>query len=82
VDVLFRSSAKFAGKNAIRILLTGMGNDGAQGLLEIKEAGVHTVTQEKKYCVVFGMTKESIQLNAADKVLPLSAITHHVMGQV
>lgn len=82
VDVLFRSTAKFAGKNAIGVLLTGMGNDGAQGLLEIKVAGAHTVAQDEKSCVVFGMPKEAIKLNAADKVLPLDAITAHVLRQV
>jgi two-component system chemotaxis response regulator CheB len=78
VDVLFRSTARFAGKNAIGILLTGMGNDGAQGLLELKEAGASTIAQDEKSCVVFGMPKEAIKLNAADKILPLD----HIAGQM
>lgn len=71
VDVLFRSVANFAGKNAIGILLTGMGADGARGLLEMQEAGANTVAQDEKSCVVFGMPHEAIKLGAANKVLPL-----------
>lgn len=74
VDVLFRSAATYAGSNAMGILLTGMGNDGAQGLLEMKEKGAYTVAQDEKSCVVFGMPKEAIRLGAAKQVLPLSEI--------
>jgi two-component system chemotaxis response regulator CheB len=70
VDVLFRSTARFAGKTAIGILMTGMGNDGAQGLLEMKTAGAHTIAQDEKSRVVFGMPNEAIKLGAADKGLP------------
>jgi two-component system chemotaxis response regulator CheB len=74
VDVLFRSGARYAGANGLGILLTGMGDDGAQGLLELKESGAYTVAQDEKTCVVFGMPKEAINRNAAIKVLPLQAI--------
>jgi len=74
VDVLFRSAARYAGKNAIGVLLTGMGDDGARGLLELKTAGAATVAQDQDTCVVFGMPREAIRLGAAARVLPLSAI--------
>lgn len=74
VDVLFRSVAKFAGKNAIGIIMTGMGDDGARGLLEMRDAGARTIAQDEASCVVFGMPKEAIQLGAAKEVLPLSKI--------
>ncbi len=74
VDVLFRSSARYAGKNAIGIIMTGMGNDGAQGLLEMKQAGAATIAQDESSCVVFGMPHEAIKLGAADKVLSLESI--------
>lgn len=81
VDVLFRSVAKYAGSNAIGILLTGMGGDGAQGLLEMKQAGATTIAQDEKSCVVFGMPKEAIKLNAADKVVPLDKIPYCIIAQ-
>jgi two-component system chemotaxis response regulator CheB len=74
VDVLFRSVAKFAGKNALGVIMTGMGDDGARGLLEMKQAGAHTLAQDEESCVVFGMPKEAIKLGAADRVVPLSQI--------
>ena len=74
VDVLFRSTAKFAGKNAIGIIMTGMGDDGARGLLEMKEAGAKTAAQDEKTCIVFGMPKVAISMGAADKVLPLEQL--------
>lgn len=79
VDVLFRSAALYAGKNSIGILLTGMGDDGARGLLEMKTAGAKTIAQDENSCVVFGMPKEAILLNAADAVLPLKDIAAHVL---
>jgi two-component system chemotaxis response regulator CheB len=82
VDVLFRSTARYAGKNAIGIIMTGMGDDGAHGLLEMKEAGAHTVAQDERSCVVFGMPKEAIKLNAADKILPLEQIAPHMLRAV
>ncbi len=78
VDVLFRSVARFAGKNAIGIIMTGMGDDGAKGLLEMKNAGAHTIAQDEKSCVVFGMPNEAIKLNAVHKILPLSQIAENV----
>jgi two-component system chemotaxis response regulator CheB len=79
VDVLFRSTARYAGRNAIGIIMTGMGADGAQGLLEMKEAGASTIAQDEKSCVVFGMPKEAIKLNAADKILSLEQIAGHML---
>jgi two-component system chemotaxis response regulator CheB len=74
VDVLFRSTAKYAGQNAIGIIMTGMGADGARGLLEMKEAGALTIAQDEKTSVVFGMPKEAINPGAAEKILPLDRI--------
>lgn len=79
VDVLFRSTAQYAGSNAIGIIMTGMGDDGAKGMLEMKEAGAFTIAQDEKSCVVFGMPKEAIKLNAVDKVLPLDQIAPFVL---
>lgn len=79
VDVLFRSTARYAGANAIGVIMTGMGDDGARGLLEMHEAGAKTVAQDEKSCVVFGMPKEAIKLGAADKVLPLDSIAPFVL---
>jgi two-component system chemotaxis response regulator CheB len=76
VDVLFRSTARYAGANAVGVILTGMGDDGAKGLLEMKQNGAFTIAQDEKSCVVFGMPKEAIKLNAADKVLPLDQINN------
>lgn len=82
VDVLFRSTAKYAGANAIGVIMTGMGDDGARGLLEMKEAGAKTVAQDEKSCVVFGMPKEAIKLGAADKILPLDNIASYVIKPI
>ena len=79
VDVLFRSVAKFAGKNAVGIIMTGMGDDGARGLKEIRDAGAPTVAQDEKSCVVFGMPKEAIALGAAEKVMSLCHIPSEIM---
>lgn len=78
VDVLFKSVAKYAGKNAIGIILTGMGGDGSQGMLEMHQAGAYTVAQDEDSCVVFGMPKEAIKLGGVNKVLPLNLIAHHI----
>ena len=78
VDVLFRSVAQNAGRNAMGIILTGMGDDGARGLLEMREAGAYTVAQDEDTSIVFGMPKEAIQRGAASKVLPL----HRVAGDI
>ncbi len=74
VDVLFRSTARYAGKNAIGIIMTGMGDDGARGLLEMKEVGARTIAQDEKSCVVFGMPNEAIKVGAVEKILPLDQI--------
>ena len=79
VDVLFKSVAKYAGRNAVGILLTGMGADGAEGLLMMKEAGARTIAQDEKTCVVFGMPKEAIKLGAAEKVVSLKSITSRAL---
>jgi len=75
VDVLFKSAADYAGSNAVGVILTGMGADGADGLLKMREAGAHTVAQDEKTCVVFGMPKEAIKREAAELVLPLAEIS-------
>ena len=72
VDVLFRSVAKFAGKNATGIIMTGMGDDGARGLLAMRENGAQTIAQDEASCVVFGMPKEAIKLGSAQTVEPLN----------
>ena len=74
VDVLFRSTAFYAGKNAVGVIMTGMGDDGARGMKEMKDAGAYTIAQDEESCVVFGMPKEAIKLNAVDRVLPLAEI--------
>ncbi len=74
VDVLFRSVAKFAGANALGIIMTGMGDDGARGLKEMHEAGAKTIAQDEASCVVFGMPKEAIKLGGVDQTLPLDRI--------
>jgi two-component system chemotaxis response regulator CheB len=74
VDVLFRSTARYAGANSIGVILTGMGADGAVGMLEMKKSGARTIAQDENSCVVFGMPKEAIKLGGADKVLPLDQI--------
>lgn len=80
VDVLFRSIASAAGANALGIILTGMGNDGASGLLEMKRAGSTTIAQDEKSCVVFGMPKEAISAGAVDTVAPLACIPNLIMA--
>jgi two-component system, chemotaxis family, protein-glutamate methylesterase/glutaminase len=79
VDVLFRSAARSAGANAVGVLLTGMGDDGADGLLALREAGGHTIAQDEATCVVFGMPREAIARGAAKDVLPLSRIPNAVL---
>jgi two-component system chemotaxis response regulator CheB len=79
VDVLFSSTAKFAGKNAIGVILTGMGKDGAQGMLEMKMAGAHNFAQDEASCVVFGMPREAIALGAADEVGDVKELPGKVM---
>ncbi|MCX5846833.1 MAG: chemotaxis response regulator protein-glutamate methylesterase [Deltaproteobacteria bacterium] len=82
VDILFKSTAKYAGPNSIGVILTGMGADGAEGLLEMKQAGAKTIAQDEKTCVVFGMPKEAIKLGAADKVVPLGQVAQEILRVV
>jgi two-component system chemotaxis response regulator CheB len=79
VDVLFRSSAQSAGANAVGIIMTGMGDDGAHGLKEMHDAGALTIAQDEASCVVYGMPKEAVKLGAVDGILPLSAIPQLIM---
>lgn len=79
VDVLFRSAANVAGKNAIAMILTGMGKDGAAGMLELKQAGAYTLAQDEASCVVFGMPKEAIAMGGVNEVLTLKDIPGRVI---
>lgn len=78
VDVLFRSASQVAGRNALGVILTGMGDDGARGLLEMREAGGHTLAQDEESCIVFGMPKEAIERGAAVKVVPLKRVATEI----
>jgi two-component system chemotaxis response regulator CheB len=79
VDVLFRSVARYAGKNAIGVIMTGMGDDGARGMLEMKNCGAFNIAQDETTSVVFGMPNEAIKKNGVDRVLPLEAIAGEVI---
>ncbi|MBX4868797.1 chemotaxis response regulator protein-glutamate methylesterase [Rhizobium bangladeshense] len=79
VDVLFRSAARSAGSNAMGIIMTGMGDDGARGMLEMHEAGAYTVAQDEASSVVFGMPKEAIARGGVDRILPLDQIAREVL---
>ena len=82
VDVLFRSVAKCAGANALGVIMTGMGDDGAAGLLEMRKAGAQTVAQDEESCVVFGMPKEAIKRGGVVKTVALNAIAREIMLQL
>ncbi len=79
VDVLFRSAARYVGKNAVGVMLTGMGDDGSRGMKEMKESGAFNIAQDEKSCVVFGMPKMAIEAGAVDVVLPLDDIAAAVL---
>jgi two-component system chemotaxis response regulator CheB len=79
VDVLFHSVAAHAGRNAVGVILTGMGADGAAGLLKMREAGARTVAQDEKSCIVFGMPREAIRVGAAEKVVPLDQVARTLL---
>ncbi len=81
VDVLFRSVARYAAGNAVGVIMTGMGDDGAKGMLEMKEVGAVTIAQDEESCVVFGMPKKAIELGAVDRVLPLGALAGAVLKE-
>jgi two-component system chemotaxis response regulator CheB len=82
VDVLFHSAAQAAGKNAVGVILTGMGKDGAAGMLEMKEAGAWNFAQDEASCVVFGMPREAIAIGATHEVGPLQALPGMVLGHL
>ncbi len=81
VDVLFRSAAQYAGANVVGVIMTGMGDDGARGMAEMKKAGAFNIAQDEKSCVVFGMPNEAIKHGGVDKVVPLSAIAGAVLKE-
>jgi len=74
VDVLFRSGARYAGKNAVGVIMTGMGDDGSKGMKEMKGTGAFTIAQDEASSIVFGMPKEAIKLDAVEKVVSLDQI--------
>jgi len=80
VDVLFRSTARYAGGNAIGVIMTGMGDDGAKGMLEMKEVGAYTIAQNEETCVVYGMPNEAVKLGGVESVVPLGLITESVLN--
>ena len=80
VDVLFRSAARYAGRNAVAVILTGMGDDGASGMLEMKQAGAVTIAQDEATSIVFGMPNEAIKRGAVDNVLPLPRIAASILS--
>jgi two-component system, chemotaxis family, protein-glutamate methylesterase/glutaminase len=82
VDVLFRSAARHAGRNAVGVILTGMGNDGAAGMLEMKNAGAYNIAQNEATCVVFGMPKEAIAAGGVHEVVPLQDIARHLLANI
>ncbi len=82
VDVLFRSVAKSAGANALGVIMTGMGDDGAAGLLEMRNVGARTLAQDEESCVVFGMPKEAIKRGGAERIVPLSAVAQEIQKQL
>jgi two-component system chemotaxis response regulator CheB len=80
VDVLFRSAAGCAGANAVGVIMTGMGDDGADGLCEMRQGGATTFAQDERSCVVFGMPREAIERGGASRVLPLDSLASAVLG--
>jgi two-component system chemotaxis response regulator CheB len=82
VDVLFRSVAKCAGANALGVIMTGMGDDGAVGLLEMRKAGAQTLAQDEKSCVVYGMPKEANKRGAVGRFVPLEGIAREIQTQL
>ena len=79
VDVLFRSAARYAGSNAVGVIMTGMGDDGAKGMLEMKEAGAYNIAQDEATCVVYGMPGEAVKLSAVHRIMPLGQIANEVV---
>ncbi|MEJ8307551.1 chemotaxis-specific protein-glutamate methyltransferase CheB [Agrobacterium larrymoorei] len=81
VDVLFRSAARSAGSNAMGVIMTGMGDDGARGMLEMHQAGAYNIAQDETSCIVFGMPKEAIAHGGVDKIVPLDQIAREIMAE-
>ncbi len=79
VDVLFRSAARYVGQNAIGVIMTGMGDDGANGMKEMKDTGSYNIAQDEASCVVYGMPKEAVKLGGVDIIIPLDKIAHKVV---
>lgn len=79
VDVLFRSAARYAGKNAVGVIMTGMGDDGAHGMKEMHDAGAVTIAQDEATCVVYGMPHEAVKLGGVNKIMPLQNIAGEVL---
>ncbi len=79
VDVLFRSAARYAGKNAVGVIMTGMGDDGARGMKEMFDAGAVTIAQDEATCVVYGMPCEAVKSGGVDRIMPLQNIAHEVL---
>ncbi len=80
VDVLFRSAARYAGRNAVGVIMTGMGDDGARGMREMHDAGAYTIAQDEASCIVFGMPAEAIKNGAVDKIVPLQSIAKSILS--
>jgi two-component system chemotaxis response regulator CheB len=80
VDVLFRSVAQVAGRNALGVIMTGMGDDGARGMKEMHDAGAQTVAEDESTCVVFGMPKVAIDMGGVDKIVPLDRIPQEIIA--
>lgn len=81
VDVLFRSAARYAGKNAVGVIMTGMGDDGARGMKELFDAGAYTIAQDEATCVVFGMPHEAIRMGGVHRILPLQQLAQEVLRE-
>jgi two-component system chemotaxis response regulator CheB len=82
VDVLFKSVADYAGANALGIILTGMGADGADGLLRMKQAGARTIAQDEKSCVVFGMPREAIKSGAVERIVDIADVAQTALNMI
>ena len=79
VDVLFRAAARFGGKNIVGVIMTGMGDDGARGMYEMKESGAYNIAQDEASCIVFGMPQEAIKRGGVNKVMGLDKIAMEVL---
>ena len=82
VDVLFDSAATVAGRNAVGVLLTGMGRDGAAGMLKMRQAGASTLAQDEASCIVYGMPREAVALGAVEEIASLSVMTERILARL